>query len=212
VRAKICVSMAGLLAEQKFHGLQLRFEEDIVKELVAIRAARREELGVFFSDLRAIAVTLFDVIRSFVQVKPDVPSPTGALKRTTSRRAAGVGWCRARRQGVSSPTLSLVASGQTGVGRCVFRRIEDGWWRAGEPRGAGGPQRSPRRILGCLQCPRLRDPITLSNIRAKGVHSLAVSCWPCHQGDPKRRPLARERAGPDVWPKDGLHPLRDHRG
>jgi hypothetical protein len=60
VRARICISMAGLLAEQKFHGEQWRFEEDVVKELVAIRAGRREEVELFRTDLRAVALALVD--------------------------------------------------------------------------------------------------------------------------------------------------------
>jgi hypothetical protein len=60
VRAQICIRMAGLLAEQKFHQVQWRFEEDIIKEVVAIRAGRREELELFRSDLRNIALALVD--------------------------------------------------------------------------------------------------------------------------------------------------------
>ena len=37
-----------------------RFEEDVVKEVVAIRAGRREELELFRSDLRDIALALVD--------------------------------------------------------------------------------------------------------------------------------------------------------
>jgi hypothetical protein len=60
VRARICISLAGLLAEQKFHGEQWRFEEDVVRELVAIRAGRREEVELFRTDLRAVALALVD--------------------------------------------------------------------------------------------------------------------------------------------------------
>ena len=60
VGARICVSLAGLLAEEKFHGVRWRFEEDVVKQLRAIRAGRREELELFPSDLQRIALALFD--------------------------------------------------------------------------------------------------------------------------------------------------------
>jgi hypothetical protein len=52
--------MAGLLAEQKFHGVQLRFEEDVVKHVRAVRAGEDEGLRLYPSDLRAIALALLD--------------------------------------------------------------------------------------------------------------------------------------------------------
>jgi hypothetical protein len=59
-RARVCVSTAGLLAEQKFHGVQWRFEEDVVKHVQAVRAGEDEGVGLFPSDLRAIALALMD--------------------------------------------------------------------------------------------------------------------------------------------------------
>jgi hypothetical protein len=58
-RANICVHMAGLLAEEKFLQVQWRFEEDVIKNLRAVRAGQNDELG-YPSDLRAIALALFD--------------------------------------------------------------------------------------------------------------------------------------------------------
>ena len=58
--ARVCVSMAGLLAEQKFHGVQWRFEEDVVEHVRAVRAGEDEGVGLFPSDLRAIALALLD--------------------------------------------------------------------------------------------------------------------------------------------------------
>jgi hypothetical protein len=60
LRASICISLAGLLAEEKFHGVKWRFEEDVIKELEEIRAGRRKDLNFFPSDLRAVALALFD--------------------------------------------------------------------------------------------------------------------------------------------------------
>ena len=50
--------MAELLAEQKLHGLEWRFEEDIIKELVTVRAT--PNIAIFVTDLRAIALALLD--------------------------------------------------------------------------------------------------------------------------------------------------------
>jgi len=59
-RARVCVSMAGLLAEQKFHGVQWRFEEDVVEHFRAVRAGKDEIANLYPSDLRNIALALFD--------------------------------------------------------------------------------------------------------------------------------------------------------
>lgn len=58
--ADICISMAGLLAEEKFHRVQWRFEEDVVRHLRAVRAGEDEGLRQDPSDLRAIALALHD--------------------------------------------------------------------------------------------------------------------------------------------------------
>jgi len=58
--ADICISLAGLLAEQKFHGVQWRFEEDVIKHVRAVRAGEDEGLRLHPSDLRAIALALLD--------------------------------------------------------------------------------------------------------------------------------------------------------
>src|SRR5262245_53330522 len=60
VHADVSVSMAGLLAEQKFHGVQRRFEEDVVEHVRAVRAGKDELENLFPSDLRAIALALID--------------------------------------------------------------------------------------------------------------------------------------------------------
>ena len=53
--------MAGLLAEQKFHGVQWRFEEDVVEHVRAVRAGKDEIANLYPSDLRSIALALLDV-------------------------------------------------------------------------------------------------------------------------------------------------------
>jgi hypothetical protein len=58
--ARICIRMAGLLAEEKFLGQQWRFEEDVVKHLRAVRAGESEGAYLDPSDLRAIALALLD--------------------------------------------------------------------------------------------------------------------------------------------------------
>src|SRR5262245_51455100 len=58
--ARVCVSMAGLLAEQKFHGVQWRFEEDVVEHVRAVRAGKDEVENLSPSDLRKIALALID--------------------------------------------------------------------------------------------------------------------------------------------------------
>jgi hypothetical protein len=52
--------MAGLLAEQKFHGLEWHLEEDVVRHLRAVRAGEDEGLRPYPSDLRAVALALLD--------------------------------------------------------------------------------------------------------------------------------------------------------
>ena len=58
--ARICIYMAGLLAEQKFLGVQWRFEEDVVEHLRAVRAGEHEGLRLDPSDLRAVALALLE--------------------------------------------------------------------------------------------------------------------------------------------------------
>jgi hypothetical protein len=58
--AHVCVSLAGLLAEQKFHGLEWHLEEDVVEHLRAVRAGEDEGLRLDPSDLRAVALALLD--------------------------------------------------------------------------------------------------------------------------------------------------------
>jgi hypothetical protein len=62
VRARVCVYMAGLLAEQKFHGLEWHLEEDVVEHVRAVRASGEDEgnLRGGPSDLRAVALALLD--------------------------------------------------------------------------------------------------------------------------------------------------------
>jgi len=52
--------MAGLLAEQKLHGVQRRFEEDVVEHVRAVRAGKDEVANLYPSDLRKIALALID--------------------------------------------------------------------------------------------------------------------------------------------------------
>jgi hypothetical protein len=52
--------MAGLLAEQKYHGLKWRLEEDIIREIWAVRAGQDEGVRLDPSDLRAVALALLD--------------------------------------------------------------------------------------------------------------------------------------------------------
>jgi hypothetical protein len=58
--ADICIYMAGLLAEEKFHRVQWRFEEDVVRHLRAVRAGEDEGLRLDPSDLRGVALALLD--------------------------------------------------------------------------------------------------------------------------------------------------------
>jgi hypothetical protein len=60
VLARVCVSMAGPLAAQKFHGVQRRFEEDVVEHVRAVRAGNDEVANLYPSDLRKIALALID--------------------------------------------------------------------------------------------------------------------------------------------------------
>jgi hypothetical protein len=56
VRAKICVGLAGLLAEEKFLGLRWHFEQDIITEL---REVQNDDPSPP-DDLRAVALALYD--------------------------------------------------------------------------------------------------------------------------------------------------------
>jgi hypothetical protein len=58
--ARACISMAGLLTEQKFHGLKWRLERDVVQEIRAVRAGKDEGLCMYPSDLRAVALAFLD--------------------------------------------------------------------------------------------------------------------------------------------------------
>jgi hypothetical protein len=53
--------MAGLAAEQKFHGHHgWEFAEDVLKEVRNIRAGLNEEIALYPWDLRAVAAALLD--------------------------------------------------------------------------------------------------------------------------------------------------------
>jgi hypothetical protein len=52
--------MAGLLAEQKFHGLKWRLQEEMVREIRAVRAGQDEGAYLDPSDFRAVALALLD--------------------------------------------------------------------------------------------------------------------------------------------------------
>jgi hypothetical protein len=58
--ARICIRMAGLFAEEKFHGTQWHFEEEVVDHVRAVRAGESEGAYLDPSDLRAIALALLD--------------------------------------------------------------------------------------------------------------------------------------------------------
>jgi hypothetical protein len=58
--ANICISLAGLLAEEKFHRVRWHFEEDVVRHLRAVRAGESEGVSLDPSDLRAVALALHD--------------------------------------------------------------------------------------------------------------------------------------------------------
>jgi hypothetical protein len=58
--ARICIRMAGLLAEEKFHGIRWHFEEEVVDHVRAVRAGESEGAYLYPSDLRAIALALLD--------------------------------------------------------------------------------------------------------------------------------------------------------
>jgi hypothetical protein len=55
-------------------------------------------------------------------------------------------------------------------------------------------------------------PMTLGNMRANGVRSLAVSCHLCHhEAVVSAEPVARSRASASVRPAHGVHRVRHHR-
>jgi hypothetical protein len=58
--ACVCIHMAGLLAEEKFHGIQWCFEEEIIDHVRAVRAGKSEGVSLYPSDLRAVALALLD--------------------------------------------------------------------------------------------------------------------------------------------------------
>ena len=58
--ARICIRIAGLLAEEKFHGIQWHFEEEVVDHVRAVRAGESEGAYLYPSDLRAVALALLD--------------------------------------------------------------------------------------------------------------------------------------------------------
>jgi hypothetical protein len=60
VLGDVCISLAGLLAEQKYHGLEWHLEEDVIEHLRAVRAGEDEGVRLDPSDLRAVALTLLD--------------------------------------------------------------------------------------------------------------------------------------------------------
>jgi hypothetical protein len=59
VTANVCVLMAGYLAEEKFQGHHWRWEEDVIKELRAVRSGHNEDVSLRGNptDVRAIART-----------------------------------------------------------------------------------------------------------------------------------------------------------
>jgi hypothetical protein len=59
VRARVCIATAGILAEQKFHGVQWDLEEDFLEHIRAVRAGR-EGVRLNPLDFRAIALALLD--------------------------------------------------------------------------------------------------------------------------------------------------------
>jgi len=102
--ARICVYMAGMLAEQKFHGVRWRFEEEIVDQIQAVRAGESEGARLFPTDFRAIALALLDDDPSI--------SPRGA------RRA--VRYCRAETQALLDQPR--VWAGVERLARVLLRR------------------------------------------------------------------------------------------
>ena len=57
VLARCCVSLAGLVAEQRFHNQQSwHFAGDVLKEIRNIRADVNENISLYPWDLRAVAV------------------------------------------------------------------------------------------------------------------------------------------------------------
>lgn len=55
----VCVSMAGLLAEEKFHGVQWGWEADVIRHVHAVHAGRKEASPFPWggpTDLRSIAL------------------------------------------------------------------------------------------------------------------------------------------------------------
>jgi hypothetical protein len=78
--ARVSVYMAGLLAEEKFLGLQLRIEDAVIDEIRAVRAGREEFMVPFPTDLRGVALALID----------DDPTIADCEAR------AAVAYCRAR--------------------------------------------------------------------------------------------------------------------
>jgi hypothetical protein len=58
--ARVCVYMAGLLAEQRFHGVQWDLEEDFLEHIRAVRAGKGEGAVLDPSDFRAVALALLD--------------------------------------------------------------------------------------------------------------------------------------------------------
>jgi hypothetical protein len=62
VTANVCVLMAGYLAEEKFQGHHWRWEEDVIKELRAVRSGHNEDVSLRGNptDVRAIAQALFE--------------------------------------------------------------------------------------------------------------------------------------------------------
>ena len=59
--AHICVSMAGLVAEEEFHGARWGWEGDVIKHFRAVRAGQdSESFRLYPSDLRSIAMAIFE--------------------------------------------------------------------------------------------------------------------------------------------------------
>jgi hypothetical protein len=121
--ADICISLAGLLAEEKFHRVRWHFEEDVVRHLRAVRAGESEGPRLDPTDLRAVALALLDddptisfagarrvvtYCRNVTNALLDEPRVWGGVERLAK--------VLYRRRYLSPPC------GQEGVGGCVLRR------------------------------------------------------------------------------------------
>jgi hypothetical protein len=58
-RARICVGMAGLVAEEKLHSLRCGFEDEVIRHILALRAGE-ETSPIVVSDERAVALAIVE--------------------------------------------------------------------------------------------------------------------------------------------------------